>query len=101
MWKFAIWLFWTLYYACRPSPRSFDDKMSRMLRTWWPWRKFRPSVWHNDDGAMWHIYLTDERTFSRLQTIKVDCQIGMESGNIVGFNVWDETLQAVKAKEGE
>jgi hypothetical protein len=60
----------------------------------WPWKKFRPSVWHNDDGDQWEIYLADERSFTRPQTIQVDCQIGMESGNIVGFVVYDETLRA-------
>ena len=70
------------------------------MRTQWPWRNFRPSVWHNDDGGMWHIYLTGERSFTEPRTINVDCHIGMESGNIIGFNVWDETLRAVEAKGG-
>lgn len=35
----------------------------------------------------------DERSFTERRTIDVDCHIGQESGDIVGFNVRDETLR--------
>lgn len=92
--KFVTWLFWRVCYAFRPTPRSFEGYLLRGMRTWWPWKKFRPSVWHNDDGKEWEIYLTDERSHTVRRTIAVDCHIGMESGDIVGFDVWDETLRA-------
>ena len=92
--KFTVWLFWWLYYACRPAPRDLFPRLDRAMRTRPPWWKFRPCVWHNDDGDHWHVMLTDERAYTKSRTIKLDCHIGMESGNIVGFNVWDETLEA-------
>jgi hypothetical protein len=94
--KFVVWLFWTVRYACRRTPRSLDEWLLKTERTWWPWKKCQPSVWHNDDGNQWHIYLTDEQSYTEPRTVRLDCHIGMESGSIVGFNVWDEVLRAAK-----
>lgn len=101
MGKFMTWLFWTVCYACRPVPQSLDKIVLRTIRTQWPWRKFRPSIWHNDDGKQWHICFTDEQDFTERRSLTVDCHIGMESGDIVGFVVWDEVLRATKAAKAE
>ena len=99
--KFATWLFWRVYYTFRFRPSSLEAFLRRGMRTRWPWKKFRPSVWHNDDGDEWHVYLTDEQSYTEPRTISLDCHVGMESGNIVGFDVWDERLLAVKAEGGD
>lgn len=99
MMKLLAWLLWRTYYIFRPAPRSLEDYLTRSMRTRWPWWTFQSSVWHNDDGGMWEVCFTDERSFSTRRTMKVDCHIGFESGDIVGFNVWDETLRATKESE--
>ena len=49
-------------------------------------------MYYNDDGSEWQIYFTDEEAYTERRTIDVECHIGMESGDIVGLNVWDKTL---------
>lgn len=93
MLKFARWFFWRVFYTFRLRPKTFEGYMLRAIRRRWPWRKFRPSVWHNDDGKEWQIYFADERAFTERRTISVDCHIGMDSGTIVGFDVYDEILK--------
>lgn len=94
MLKFARWLFWVVVYAFRPtSTQSPEGYLTRCLRTIWPWAKFRPGAWHNDDGNQWHVTLTDEREFTQPRTITLDCHIGFESGDIVGFTIYDEILK--------
>ena len=91
--KFVTWLFWSVYYFFHFAPNSLDKYLTYGMRTRWPWRTFRPSVWHNDDGNMWHVYFTDERHFVERRTLSLDCYVN-ESGDIVGFDVWDEALKA-------
>lgn len=91
--KFVTWLWWRAHYICRPTPKSLEGYLLRGMRTRWPWRKFRPSVWRNDDGRQWHVYLADEQSFTERRHIVLECAIGMESGDIVGFIVWDSTLR--------
>jgi hypothetical protein len=45
---------------------------------------------------MWHVWFTDERSHTEPRTIKVEAHIGLESGRITGFNVWDEHLDIGK-----
>ncbi len=99
MLKFTVWVFWKMYYLFRFRPSHLEAYLQRGLRTRWPWKKFRPAVWHNDEGKEWHVYFTDEVSYIKTRDIRVDCQIGMVSGNIVGFDVWDETLRAAKGEE--
>lgn len=96
--KFVTWVFWTVCYVCRSVPRSLEGYLLRGTRTRWPWRKFRPSVWHNDDGSMWHVYLTDEEHFVQRRTLNLDVYVGQESGDVVGFDVWDENLKEWSAR---
>jgi len=70
--------------------------MQRSIRTWPPWRKFRPGVWHNDEGKEWHIFLSGEQAYTERRTIEVDAHICEETGRIVGFDVWDSTLAVDK-----
>ncbi len=93
--KFTYWLFWRVVYCFRRTPRTFDGYLTRAIRCWWPWKKFQPSAFHNDDGNQWHIYLVDEQSYTvSRQSLQVELHIGMETGEITGFNVWDETLEA-------
>ena len=70
-----------------------EGYLIRATRTRWPLRKFKPSVWHNDDGNMWHVYLTGEQHFVSRRTLNLDVYVGEESGDVVGFDVWDENLR--------
>jgi len=92
--KFLRWLFWNAVYCCRRRPTELESYLTRTMRCWWPWKKFQPSAWHNDDGNLWHIHLTDEQSYTvSRRTLQVELHIGFESGEITGFNVWDENLK--------
>lgn len=94
MGKFIRWLFWNVVYVGRHQPGELGAYLDRRMRCRWPWKKFNPSVYHNDDGNEWHVYLSGERSYTRArQALKVDLHIGMETGQIVGFDVWDENLR--------
>ena len=99
--KLLTYLFWKVHYACRPAPTSLESHVQRGIRTRLPWWKFRPVVFRNNEGSMWHIYLTEERSYTKRGMIEVDIHIGQDSGDIVGFNVWDETLRVGDAAKGE
>jgi len=90
------WIFWRLAYLFR-SPVSLADYLLKVDRCWNPWRKFRPCVRHNDDGDEWTVYFTDERSYVERMQFNVECHIGCETGDIVGFNVWDKTLKKSEA----
>ena len=90
--RFAVWLVWNIVYFFRRRPLDLDEVLLKGKRCWWPWKKFTPSAWHNDDGHFWHVWFTDEEAYTEHRTIDVECHIGMESGDIVGLNVWDKML---------
>lgn len=91
------WMFWRTVYLFRRCPKALRSYIVRGQRCRSPWWKFRPSVFHNHDGKMWHIYLTDEESYTRSPDhLLVKLHIGGTSGNIVGFDVFDESL----AKKG-
>jgi len=92
MQRFVTWLFWTLWYCWQPRPREFGAYMNRAIRTLPPWRKFRPYVWHNDDGAFWDICWADDQTYTKRMWLAVDAKVSEASGNIVGLSVNDEDL---------
>lgn len=93
--KTMRWLFWRVVYLFRPQPKELLPYLLRGERLRPPWWKFEPYVWHNPDGMMWHVYLADERSYTRPdQTLRVELHIGEESGRVVGFNVFDESLAA-------
>jgi len=48
---------------------------------------------------MWHVYFSDEDSYTARHTLPLDVHISRETGKIVGFNVWDETLQTIVQKE--
>ena len=98
--RFLVWLFWIVVYLCRPRPRDFGAFMVRIERTWPPWWKFRPSVWHNDDGGLWEVYLTEESSYVEDRTFHLTCHIGQKTRRITGFIVYDEELEPRKDKGG-
>ncbi len=100
--KWLRWIMWSLFYAVRPRPEDLAGYLRRIGQTSPPWRTFRPNVYRSDEGKEWHVWFRDEQAYviSR-QSLQVDLHIGMESGEIVGLTIWDESLKdAVKvAKE--
>lgn len=95
--RFVRWLFWKAYYLPQPRPRDLGAYLIRGTRTRWPWKKFHPNVWHNDDGNMWEVWLADEQSYTVSgQSMPVELHISMETGRVMGFNVWDETLLQMK-----
>jgi len=93
--KILQWIFWYLVYAVRPQPKELETYITKGIRLSPPWWKFRPSVWHNPDGKMWHVYFENESSYTiSRRTLSIELHIGQESGKVVGLNIWDETLIA-------
>lgn len=91
--KLAKWAFWNLYYLTQKQPDDLGEYVTRVMRTTWPWRKFIANAWHNDTGKMWQVHLTEESYCVKRMTIEVEAYIGQETGEIVGFNLWDENTR--------
>lgn len=97
---FAKWAFWRTWYFVLPartgSSRQFVAFLVRLDRTSWPWRVFKPYVYRNAIGTMWQVYLSDESTYTERRTLELDVHIIEDTGDIVGMNLWDETLKGTK-----
>ena len=100
---FTRWAFWRAWYFFANSrggrPAEFLVWLKQSDRKRWPWWTFKPCLRHNDDGNMWHVYFSDEDSYTARHTLPLDVHISRETGKIVGFNVWDETLQTIVQKE--
>ena len=95
--KLLRWLFWNAVYLVRPRPRTLVGILDKTTRTQWPWRQFRPTVWHNDYGKQWEIILEHESSYSREIDLPVWAHFAQpENGGpprIVGMTIWDERLR--------
>lgn len=93
--RFLAWLFWRTFYLGRVQSRRkpLEVWFRRLDRTRWPWQKFKPHVWYNDDGNQWHVYFTDERCYVESRELRVKAYIGDDTGDIVGLTIYDETLR--------
>ena len=91
--RYLTWLMWTFAYLFRPKPTELVAYLTRSERTRPPWWKFKPSLYHNDAGKQWEIWFDNESCYSQTSVISVTAHVGMESGEIVGFTIWDETLK--------
>ena len=90
------WAFWNVAYLFRWRWRreSLGQFFKRYGRTRNPWRKFKPVTHHNDAMKEWTIYLTNEASYTRTRyMLPVDIHISDKTGEIVGFDVWDENLK--------
>lgn len=90
-------LWWRMFYWFR-KPRTLDEFIRMVRRTRAPWKRFKPSAWHCRHGKQWHIYLANEQYFVEWRTIQVEVHVSMKTGDIVGFDIWDEMLEAKKPK---
>ncbi len=95
MTKLLRWIFWNIAYMFRRRPKEFAAFLLWGSRCYWQ-RKFRPYLWHNDDGSQWQVYFTEERDYVQLDNLSCDLHIGMETGDIVGLTIHDENLIRIK-----
>ena len=95
--RFAIWLFWRVWYLGRmqprPGPKSLEKLFVRQDRTRWPWWKFKPHLRHNGDGSQWEIWFAEDRCYSERTTIEATVHRSDDTGEIVGLTIYDETLR--------
>lgn len=54
--------------------------------------EFKPSVFHNDEGRQWEIYLTDEPCYVGRETINVEVHRSQETDRVVGFTIHDYAI---------
>lgn len=98
--KFLSYFFWNLGYCFRLEEKDFGAFLLRSNRTRWPWKKFRPSVWYNEDGRQWEIYFTNERSYAVLNNqLSVELHVGMETGRVTGLTIWEEFLEGESRSE--
>ena len=86
------WIFWSCWYAFRPRSKDLGAFLLRSERTAWPRWKFQPSVYHNELGNQWHVCFSGDRDYTEYRMIGLDVQISVETGAIVGLEIFDEML---------
>ena len=86
------WVFWSVAYWFVPQEKNLEAAVKRMVRTNYPYRKFKPCLMHNDAGRQWEIYFDNETDYVETRWIPVVAHIGRETGSIVGVNIYDDTL---------
>lgn len=60
----------------------------------WPWKKFRPGIWHNACGKCWHVSLTNEAAYTEPGVqLLVDVDLSLRSGEVVGLTIHDGDLR--------
>ena len=94
--KFFQWLFWNTIYFFRPSPSDFRAFTIMLIRKRWPWKKWKPGCFYNEDGKQWEIYMVNEDYYVRAASIKADLHISIDSKKIVGLTIWDSELELKK-----
>lgn len=100
--KYFRWLFWNAYYLPQfRQPRKLSQWLTRVKRTQWPWWKFKPHLFRNDDGRQWEIYFSNASAVYSRETITLDVGRDMDTGEIVAFTIYDEVMRAVKAREAK
>lgn len=92
--KYIKFILWNIYYLFVPKSDNIVLWLRRDLRCRFP-RKFKPCLWHNEEGKQWEIVFTQESPVSQQMRLQVTADIGQDSGNIVGLTIWDETLRDV------
>jgi hypothetical protein len=85
--KYGSWLGWTVFYLFRPQPKELGGFLIKAKRTWKPWAKFIPHVYHCDYTGDRRIYLADERSYTTRMTLDLSVMVGADSGNIVGLTI--------------
>ena len=91
--RWFAWAFWSVVYLFRRQPTDLDRYLLRITRTSLPWWRWKPNVFRNEDGRMWEVQLTNEATYSERRTLTIDVKVSMETGRIVGLDLWDELLK--------
>lgn len=94
--RYLRWLFWSLWYCWQPWPSDFDKAVLRAERTRKFWRKFQPCVYHDEDGAYWRIWFSNEPSVAVAEPdCKLPCvaQRSQHTNEIVGLTIYDESLK--------
>lgn len=95
------WAFWNTWYLPRVLSWKFGgrqkldlaDVLITLHRTRRPWIRFKPYVYRNEAGKLWEIGIANESDYAELMMIPVDAMRSQETGEIVGFHVYDEVLR--------
>ena len=99
--RFIKWLWWNMHYVCRGSPSTFEGYIIYLTRRRWPWKKFKPLASHCDVAERWHVYLKDEPSVTvGRHMLVVYLRVGEDSGEVVGFDVYDSQLEFAGWQKG-
>lgn len=91
--KYFAWAWWCLFYAVTPRPKDLGDFIISHSRRRVPWWKFKPNVYHSDDGKQWRVSFKGEDSYTRTMQLQVEARIDRETEEIVGLTIWDEILK--------
>lgn len=94
--KTIRWLFWSAYYGIFGYPKTLDAYINATMKTWNPWRRFKPSLYHNDDLREWQVWFEDDLPYCCRETMSLEVFRSDRTGRIVGLKVWDELLAPKK-----
>lgn len=92
----ARFMFWNFVYLFRNRWRreELHEALKRLTRCHNPYRKFKPVVYRNDGMGEWAVWFGDESAFTRAnQWVCVDMHIGNDSATVVGFDIWDSSME--------
>ena len=95
MTRYIRWFLWTLYYLPQRStpPRDFAAWLKRTERTWAPWWKFKPYLYHSEEQREWHIAFANDMDYWETCTLTIEVGRSQETGRIVGMVLPDRVLE--------
>lgn len=109
MCKWLRWAFWNSWYVLKRCIQPKRDRiplgelktlMRQFERCRWPWWKFKPHMYHNDEGKFWEICFEPEMDCMWYETIEVRALRACDQDNrIVGLKIPDRALAPVDTRE--
>lgn len=69
-----------------------DDLLKYIKRTSLFPKTFKPYIWKNPDSPQYHIYFSDEMSYTERRWVLVDAHIGQDSKRIVGITIHEQDL---------
>jgi hypothetical protein len=98
---FLRWLFWRAYYLLPPYPRDLSGFLLFQRRTRCPWKKFKPYMYHSDNGEHWDVWFNDAMCYTKRVSLPVEIDVCNETGQIVGLTIFDEVVKQDWREVGE
>jgi len=92
--KYIEWLFWVVFYSIKPIEKNIEGLSIRYLRIRYPFKKFKPFLYRNEEGKQWEIYFKDDDSYfiSTKSNINVGVHVSYLNDEITSLTIFDEEL---------